>query len=89
MREEGEEGHPKREIVSEAKPIALVLVVCFPTIYALFFELASRTFVSPKGLLPRGNHMVFTWNMLGAEQVCPPAHPEGGQHPCQEQTPHE
>jgi hypothetical protein len=83
------EDHPKRKIVSEVNSVRFVFVVGFPATSVLLFELVSRTFVSPKGLSPRGYHMVFTWNMLGAGQVCPPAHPEGGQHPCQEQTPQE
>jgi hypothetical protein len=43
--------------------------------------------VSPQGSYPRGSHVVFTWNTLGAGQVCRPARPDRGQYPCQEQTP--
>lgn len=42
---------------------------------------------SPQGSYPRGDHVATTWNTLGAGQVCPPARPDRGRYPCQEQTP--
>jgi hypothetical protein len=41
---------------------------------------------SPQGSYPRSIHVDITWNTFGAGQVCPPARPDRGQYPCQEQT---
>jgi hypothetical protein len=83
----GEKDHPKRKSIAEVKPVRFVVRVGSPTRIVRFLELALSAAAYPKALLPRGNHMVFTWKTFGAGQVCRPARPDRGQYPCQEQTP--